>query len=89
MAAIPFISTVDIIMVSVFFYLLFAFRDHLRRGGSSYPPGPKPWPVIGNLLDIPKESQWIAYTEMSKKHGLGDILSKQCTLFTETRFHIF
>jgi len=66
---------VDIVMVSVFFPLLFAFRDHLRRRGSPYPPGPTPWPVIGNLLDIPKESQWIAYTEMSKKHG--DILYLQ------------
>ncbi|KAI9441787.1 cytochrome P450 [Lactarius indigo] len=67
-----FIAAVDAIMASLLLHLLIAFRDHKRRGGLPYPPGPKPWPIIGNLLDSPKQLPWIAYTEMSKKHG--DIL---------------
>ncbi|KAH9016887.1 cytochrome P450 [Lactarius hengduanensis] len=70
-----FIAAVDIIMASLFLHLLIAFRDHKRRRGLPYPPGPKPWPIIGNLLDSPKQLPWIAYTEMSKKHG--DILYLQ------------
>jgi hypothetical protein len=69
MATIPLITVVDIVLVSTFLHLLFAFRDHLRRRGLPYPPGPKPWPIIGNLLNSPKGLQWTLYTEMSKKHG--------------------
>ncbi|KAI9431004.1 hypothetical protein BJY52DRAFT_1133432, partial [Lactarius psammicola] len=63
------------VMVSTYFYLLFVIRDHLRRRGIPYPPGPKRWPIIGNLLNSPKQTPWITYTEMSKKHGSGNILS--------------
>ena len=87
MAAIPS-TVVDIAIISIFFHLLFAFRDRLRRRGVPYPPGPKPWPIIGNLLDSPKESQWTAYTEMSKEYGLCDVIARSCAPFTETSFHI-
>ncbi|KAH9039825.1 cytochrome P450 [Lactarius pseudohatsudake] len=59
----------DCLALSSFLYILFAFRDHRRRRGSPYPPGPPSWPVIGNLLDIPKFSPWLAYANMSKKYG--------------------
>ncbi|KAH8984152.1 CyP450 monooxygenase [Lactarius hatsudake] len=75
MASSTFVAGVDIIMASLFLYLLFAFRDHKIRRGHPYPPGPKSWPIIGNLLDSPKQLPWIAYAEMSKKHG--DILYLQ------------
>lgn len=76
MVTISFVTVVDIVLASTFLHLLFAFRDHLRRRGIPYPPGPKPWPIIGNLLDSPKQSQWTTYAEMSKKHGLGDIFAR-------------
>src|ERR1700677_3086362 len=65
--AFTIIAMVDIIMVSLFLHFLLSFRDHIRRRGHPYPPGPKPSPIIGNLLDSPKQSQWTAYAEMSKK----------------------
>ena len=52
-----------------FLYILIAFRDHRRRRGLPYPPGPTSLPIIGNLLDIPKLSPWSAYADMSKKYG--------------------
>lgn len=91
MAVIPFITgvtVVDIVLAITFLNLLFTFRDYRRRRGFPYPPGPKPWPIIGNLLDSPKQSQWTTYTEMSKKHGLCDVVAKWCTSFAETSFHI-
>ncbi|KAI0278774.1 hypothetical protein BGY98DRAFT_916649, partial [Russula aff. rugulosa BPL654] len=30
---------------------------------------PTLWPIIGNLLDVPKNAPWIAYSKMSKKYG--------------------
>ncbi|KAF9526561.1 cytochrome P450 [Crepidotus variabilis] len=37
-----------------------------------YPPGPRPWPIIGNAFDIPKEEAWVTYANW--KHKYGDIV---------------
>ncbi|KAI9448680.1 cytochrome P450 [Lactarius psammicola] len=63
------VSLVTGIALSASLYILFAFRDHRRRTGLPYPPGPPSWPVIRNLLDVPKLSPWLAYANMSKKYG--------------------
>jgi hypothetical protein len=68
------VSAVDSLAISLLFYLLVKFRNHRRRKGLSYPPGPPSWPIIGNFFDIPKETPWIAYTDMSKKYGGCNIL---------------
>jgi hypothetical protein len=70
----PLINAIDCLSVSLFLYLLIVFRDHRRRGGLPYPPGPPSWPVIGNLLDFPKDAPWTAYADMSKKYGRRNIL---------------
>lgn len=33
------------------------------------PPGPKGYPIIGNVLTIPTQSAWICYTELAKQYG--------------------
>jgi hypothetical protein len=68
------INAFDCLAISFFFYLLVNFRDRRRRGGLSYPPGPPSWPIIGNLLDVPKDIPWSAYADMSKKYGRRVIL---------------
>jgi len=65
------IHVLDCLAFSLFLYLFNAFHGHRRRRGLSYPPGPPSLPIIGNLLDVPNEAPWIAYAEMSKKHGMG------------------
>lgn len=40
-----------------------------RRSNLTLPPGPKPWPLIGNLLDMPHDRQWLVYHELAKKYG--------------------
>ncbi|KAH9016878.1 cytochrome P450 [Lactarius hengduanensis] len=80
------VTAINCLALSSFLYILFAFRDHRRRRGSPYPPGPPSWPVIGNLLDIPKLSPWLAYANMSKKYGdvmcfqvLGQVVVVLCS----------
>lgn len=70
------INAFDCLAILFFLYLLVNFRDHRRRAGLSYPPGPPPWPIIGNLLDLPKDMPWSAYTDMSKKYGRRKILER-------------
>ena len=61
------ITILDVLALLSFGFALSAIRDLRRRRGC--PPGPRPLPIIGNLLDIPKESSWLAYAEFSKKYG--------------------
>ena len=69
-----FINILDCLVFFLFIYLCVIFRDHRKRRGTPYPPGPPSRPIIGNLLDIPKDARWIAYTDMSKKYGACNIL---------------
>jgi hypothetical protein len=62
-----------------FLYLLAVFRNYKRRGGLPYPPGPPSRPVIGNLLDIPKDTPWAAYADMSKKYGRREHSRDTCS----------
>lgn len=68
------INALDLLAFSLFIYLFIAFRDHRRRRGLPYPPGPPSLPIVGNILDAPKEAPWIAYAEMSQKYGSRGIL---------------
>jgi len=40
-----------------------------RRKQLPYPPGPKGYPVIGSLLDVPTEKSWLTYAEWGRTYG--------------------
>jgi len=67
------LSILDFLVLASSVATLLAIRDHRKRGGLPYPPGPRPLPLIGNLFDIPKQFSWLTFSEHSKKHG--DIIS--------------
>ncbi len=69
MPVVSLTSALDILVLVSSIAAFFATRDYQRRRGLPYPPGPRPLPFIGNLLDIPKEFSWLSYTQLSKKHG--------------------
>jgi hypothetical protein len=72
------INALDCLAISLFLYLLVVFRDHIRRGGLPYPPGPPSRPIIGNLPDIPKDAPWRAYADMSEKYGRREHSRNTC-----------
>lgn len=37
--------------------------------GLPRPPGPKPLPFIGNMLDMPIDMPWLVYDSWFKTHG--------------------
>ncbi|KAI0698594.1 cytochrome P450 [Cytidiella melzeri] len=43
-----------------------------RHRGHTLPPGPKRWPIVGNLYDLPKpdgERPWVIYREWGRIYG--------------------
>ncbi|KAJ3534316.1 hypothetical protein NM688_g7153 [Phlebia brevispora] len=40
--------------------VLYLSKDRTRRR-LPLPPGPKPWPIFGNIFDLPKDKPWVTY----------------------------
>jgi cytochrome P450 len=36
---------------------------------ASLPPGPKKWPVLGNILDMPTAKEWLTFAEWGRIYG--------------------
>ncbi|KAJ7844119.1 putative monooxygenase [Mycena olivaceomarginata] len=36
---------------------------------NSLPPGPRRWPLIGSVLEIPQKHQWVTFSKWSKTYG--------------------
>lgn len=63
-------TTLGISTAILVIYLVKAFLDRRARKGYPLPPGPLGLPLIGNLLDVPREeAAWFAYENMGKKYG--------------------
>ncbi|CAK5284897.1 unnamed protein product, partial [Mycena citricolor] len=50
-----------------------AFRYRSRRRSLPLPPGPPKKPLIGNLLDLPTDQQWLTFSKWSKEYD-SDII---------------
>ncbi|KAG1734315.1 cytochrome P450 [Suillus lakei] len=40
-----------------------------KKNPAPYPPGPRGWPLVGNISDIPHIKPWLTFAEWGKKYG--------------------
>jgi hypothetical protein len=89
----PLLSLASTLVLVLSLAAFLAIRNYQKRRGLPYPPGPRPLPLIGNLLDIPKEFSWLSYTQFSKKHGMIHFATKRRLTTGMTgdvlSFHVF
>ena len=56
--------------VTVLLFLIRQLRtSRVNSKRLPYPPGPRPYPLIGNLLDLPTTYPWLAYDNWAKTYG--------------------
>ena len=49
---------------------IFALVRKRKRPASPYPPGPKGYPILGNVLDLPKNVPiWESLTSLKNRYG--------------------
>ena len=70
MASLPTSNALGaVILASVVLFFAYSYvQDKMRNpAGLPYPPGPKGYPIIGNLFDIPNAFIYKRFREMSRE----------------------
>jgi len=60
-------ASLDILAALSTLLLIYGIFKARRRNTLPLPPGPKGYPIIGNLLDVPSKEKWVKYHEWSKE----------------------
>ncbi|KAI0662028.1 cytochrome P450 [Cubamyces menziesii] len=59
--------------LAIFTLILIRVRSYLdwkaRSKGRPLPPGPRPWPVIANILHFPRLKPWRGFLELTERYG--------------------
>ena len=37
--------------------------------GVRLPPGPRGWPIVGNVTDMPKQQEWVTFSKWARDYG--------------------
>ncbi|KAK0479595.1 cytochrome P450 [Armillaria novae-zelandiae] len=63
------IHTLDISIILVGLIFAWHLFRRTRRSTAPYPPGPRGLPLIGNLLDMPSQKEWLTFAKWGEKYG--------------------
>ncbi|KAF8815156.1 cytochrome P450 [Phlegmacium glaucopus] len=63
----------DVLLICLTLFLIWMFYKKNQRNRLPLPPGPAGLPLIGNLLDMPKSSEWEVYHKWSQEFN-SDII---------------
>ncbi|KAG2070199.1 cytochrome P450 [Suillus decipiens] len=62
----PNVIWLDLCLAAIGAYLI---KQVLNKNPAPYPPGPRGWPLIGNIRDMPQIKPWLTFAEWGKKYG--------------------
>jgi len=59
----------DAVFLALAGAILLYFWSRRRKEVLPLPPGPKPFPIVGNVRDLPTKELWLAVTKMAQEFG--------------------
>lgn len=59
----------DILLAALAVFLVKKWRATSKASMKQFPPGPRPLPLLGNVLDMPATHQWKTFAEWQAKWG--------------------
>ena len=57
----------SVLLLTIAFILGYLKR---RSGGKRFPPGPRPIPLLGNVIGIDARNPWKTYTAWAAEYGI-------------------
>ena len=66
----PFLTMYDTLLAWLALVVVYFIYRMLNSPNTPYPPGPRPYPFIGNLLDVPTSYQERAFVNLAKIYGM-------------------
>ncbi|KAM4042286.1 cytochrome P450 2K1-like isoform 1-T1 [Anomaloglossus baeobatrachus] len=58
-----------LLFVGVFLFLVIFFKKQNKDVNKKFPPGPRPLPIVGNILQIDMSKPYRSFVELSKEYG--------------------
>lgn len=65
--------TVASVILSLVLWHLLSKKSKGNPQGLPLPPGPRPLPLIGNALDMPKDYPWKTFQQWCKQYGMSRV----------------
>ena len=67
----PSLTMYDTLPASIALIGAYLIYRSLTSPNVPYPPGPRPYPFIGNLPDVPTSNQERAFADLAKIYGMS------------------
>lgn len=58
-----------ILSFSLVLFVVYCLLQSSSRRPDTLPPGPKPWPIIGNILDMPRKDESATFSQWGRLYG--------------------